>query len=143
MKLKISSTTATYAGRTIIEQGNHLADVEFELTRSYNVEARRMVGSERAAIVDFGNASGSFELPVLTDYDTPAEAFAAAVELAGWADTHRSGELAIRVAGTRLDGSSLDTTLTYAAALEGVKLQHARTPKGKTRIVATFSFILA
>lgn len=129
---KITHTTITYAERAILDQGCYLADTEAELTWTYGTDTRGIVGSPRAILINRGNASGEFSLPVCRDYPTANAAFASMIEQKAWADYSPQGKLIINSEGH---------AMTYNAALLSLNTKITLAPKGY-RVITEWTFAL-
>lgn len=95
MRTQSKTTTITYAGRVILAPGDMLSGETFSGERNYTTSATPLVMSERPAIDNYGNATGSQSFTICRDFDSFELLLEHLLELQNFADANQTGDLII------------------------------------------------
>lgn len=129
---QVKSVSVTYAGRSVLAPGEYLEGTDFGGELDFGAEAVSCVGRARAVLVNNGNGSGSFELPVCKDFSSMDDALAHLLTAESWASENVRGTLRMEAPG--------GVVQEYPAALERLEHKFAPGPKG-FRLVLTWCFM--
>ena len=126
-----SDIKVIFAGSVIADVDDLVASGSLQLSLDLGGELTPLVASDYATIIDSGNSSGSFSLPLVNDFATPTEALIFyAQQQAQWSKTI-------------IAPLTIGLTTYPMASITNYSAELGAAPNGEARMTRTFSFIFS
>lgn len=140
MRLKSNIIRVTYAGLDILEPGQHIAADEYGFSRTFTTTAEPIIGAQSQIVRAYGNAGGSFQLPICIDFASEPEAMAAALLRSDFVELNQIGVLSIQVE-QETDENETSSTRSWKAGVQSIDCRLSYTAN-KVRLHVNYSFVL-
>lgn len=128
-----NNISATYAGKEILGSGQYIAATEYGFSRAFSTTAEPTIGAAAPTIRAYGNAQGSLQLPIATDFASEAEALAAAMEYTNHAEQNQTGTLNLTVG---------NFSKTWQAGIQGIECSVSYSVANTVRLQIIYSFVI-
>lgn len=136
MRTRSTTTSILYAGSKLLQPGDYFEGENYGASREYTTSKRDIIGASAPMIETYGNASGTFNFQVLTDFRSEEEAFAAALERVALTDSVQTGTLTLAIG---------EQVLSWQAGIQSVSWDMfyvGAGDKSRVRLAFSYSFIL-
>jgi hypothetical protein len=136
MRIKSNIIRVTYAGQDILAPGQHIAADEYGFSRTFTTTAESIIDAKAQIIRAYGNAGGSFQLPVCIDCDSEPDAMAEALFRSDFVELNQTGVLSVQI-----EQNEDATARAWQAGVQGVECR-LNYVANAVRLTVIYNFIL-